>query len=149
MPSKAATSSKVPSHHMSHCYSVTLSCVLQCQIAPEGTEIQRTHQTAYFTSVDARQSTCMLQRKRLMQVTGVSRLAGRSFRSLLSVPFCSSLLLDDSSRSVGSDLCSCSCAWLCGEYRFCSLLKYLCSAYVMQSTLPISGCRPVSRSAQV
>ncbi len=60
-----------------------------------------------------------------MQVTGVWRLAGCLEASAGTFPFCSSLLLDASRRSVDSGLCSCPCASPDGEYRLCSLLKYL------------------------
>lgn len=44
----------------------------------------------------------MLQRSRLMQVMGVCRLAGRSARSVLALPFCSVWLLEASRRGEGS-----------------------------------------------
>ena len=74
----------------------------------------------------------MLQRSRLMQVMGVCRLAGRSARSALALPFCSAWLLEASRRCQGSLLCCGSLSRLSGEYRLCSLLKYLCPSTSFQ-----------------
>lgn len=90
----------------------------------------------------------MLQRSKLMQVMGVCRLAGRSAKSVLALPFCSAWLLEVCRRSEGSLLCCWSSIRVSGEYRLCSLLKYLhCStSFQPHSVTLCCGCSGMSRN---
>ena len=53
----------------------------------------------------------MLQRRRLMQTTGVCRMPGWSGIALGLDPFCSAVLLEDSNGSLGSASLLLSWSW--------------------------------------